>query len=135
MVPFQNVAQLHVVVVACLVAAVEVPGLASQVLRMSLLVYTSVIGTCVVAPSKNAVGPTVLDTILFIASFAVFTTDVKSIVVSLILWTTSITVPRNSRVHPQQEPRVDSPRKDLAISKSSETCFFSRTSRTVVGLG
>ena len=36
--PFQLVAQQHVVAVACLVAAVEVPGLASQVLRKSLLV-------------------------------------------------------------------------------------------------
>ena len=37
---------------ACPVLAIEVPGLASQVVRMSLLVYTSVIGTCVVAHPK-----------------------------------------------------------------------------------
>ena len=38
--------------VVCPVPAVEVPGLASQVLRMSLFVYTSVTGTCVVAHPK-----------------------------------------------------------------------------------
>ena len=71
--PFQNVAQYFVVVVAFTVAAEKEPGLSSHVLRLS------------------AVGPIISDTIIIASDtslFAAFTTDVKSMVISLSLWIT-----------------------------------------------